>query len=373
MLILVRFPRCGVLQNVASGRHTPGTTGGLTTISRQVVPSLSFKLVQLNEALTSEHKKESTIMTHPIRFVGMDVGKSEIHAYDAKRQQHLAVPNTAEGHQKIALWLGARLDTIIALEPTGGYEWSVWEALCSVGFDVRQVCASHVRAFARATGTLAKTDPIDARLIARFIAFRPDAGRSLPPKDLRDLRALNTKRRQLVEMRKRVSCQMQQHRSAQVIEMDQDLIGLLAEQITALEEQIARVIAGCPRLAQRAQVLRSIPGIGPVITGTLISDLPELGHCTQKQIAALVGLAPINHDSGDKAGRRSIRGGRGMIRNLLYQAALVASLHNPHLKAFAMRLKEKHKPHKVILVAVARKLLAIANLLVARNEHWNAQ
>ena len=337
-----------------------------------MVPSLSFKLEQLNEALTSEHKKESTIMTRETRFVGLDVGKFEIYAYDAEERRHLVVPNTTEGHKDLVLWLGNPADTIIALEPTGGYEWAVWEKLCASGYDARQVCAAHVRAFARATGALAKTDPIDARLIARFIAFRPDAGRKPPVEKLRELRMLNTKRRQLVEMRKRLSCQMKQRHSAELATMDADLALLITTQITELETRITKVISLCQELAKRATILRSIPGIGPVLTATFIGDLPELGQCSEKQIAALVGLAPMNNDSGKKAGRRTIRGGRYIIRCLLYQAAMVASRHNPALKEFARRLKEKGKPHKLVLIAVARKILVIANNLVAKEELWKA-
>jgi len=309
-------------------------------------------------------------MTREIRFVGIDVGKFEICAFDATERQHLTVANSAKGHKDLVLWLGNPANTIIALEPTGGYEWALWETLCASAFDARQVSAAHVHAFARATGALAKTDPIDACLIARFIAFRPNAGRKPPVEKLRKLRTLNTRRRQLVEMRKRLSCQIKQRHSTELVTMDSDLTSLITAQITELEIRIAKIISHCNKLAKRAAILRSIPGIGPVLTATFIGDLPELGQCSEKQIAALVGLAPMNNDSGKKAGRRSIRGGRYAIRSLLYQAALVASRHNPALKRFAMRLKEKGKPHKLVLVAVARKLLTIANVLVAKNELW---
>lgn len=266
--------------------------------------------------------------------------------------------------------MGKPQGQVIALEPTGGYEWTVWEVLDGAGFDVRQVSAAHVRSFARATGALAKTDPIDARLIADFMAFRPQCGRKLPAENLRHINALSTKRRQLVELRKRLKCQILQHHDSELVDLDTELLNLLSLQIKALDDAIQIQIKANPQMKQQAKILRSIPGIGPVLCAVLIGEMPELGSISDKQIAALAGVAPINNDSGQAVGKRSIKGGRYNVRCLLYQAALVASTHNQHLKAFAKRLKENGKPHKVILIAVARKLLVIANTLVAKNQLW---
>ena len=334
------------------------------------MPSLSSKLEQLNEALTSEHKKESAIMTQETRFVGLDIGKFEICAFDASSNAEITIANTASGYLVLAKWLGDPDGIIIALESTRGYEWAVWQTLNDTGFDARQVSAAHVRSFSRASGVLAKTDPIDARLIARFITFRPTAGRQPPSPKIREINRLNIKRRQLVEIRKRLRSQVKQRHSHKFDEMDSELLNLLTQQIADLEELIEKAISNCQNLSNRAKILRSIPGIGPVLTANLIGDLPEMGHCSDKQIAALAGLAPINNDSGKMAGRRSIKGGRYAIRGLFYQAALVASNHNPVLRVFAKRLKEKGKPHKVVLIAVARKLLIIANTLIAKNTVW---
>jgi len=230
---------------------------------------------------------------------------------------------------------------------------------------------------------LTKTDPIDARLIADFIAFRPNAGRKLPAKKLRHLNVLSTKRRQLVELRKRLKCQIKQHDNDLMVAMDAELLELLSRQIKGLEDAIQTQIMDDPQMKQHAKILRSIPGIGPVLCATLIGvplmvcwqttagqRMPELGMIGGKQIAALAGVAPINRDSGRMDGRRSIMGGRYIIWSLLYQAALVASTHNKTLKVFANRLKEKGKPHKVVLIAIARKLLTIANVLMAKNQLW---
>lgn len=309
-------------------------------------------------------------MTQNEGFVGLDVGKFEIYVFISKTGSSFSVPNTASGYAKLRSQLGEPMGQIIALEPTGGYEWVVWQVLDTAGFDVRQVSAAHVRAFARATGALAKTDPIDARLIAQYIAFRLDSGRRLPAENVRHLNALSAKRRQLVELRKRLKCQIQQHHDPELVSLDNELLDVLSRQIKKLEDAVQTQINTDPQLQRHAKILRSIPGVGPVLCAVRIGEMPELGTINDKQIAALAGVAPINNDSGRTEGKRSIKGGRYNVRCLLYQAALVASTHNQYLKVFAKRLKQKGKPHKVILIAVARKLLVIANALVAKNQLW---
>ena len=320
--------------------------------------------------MTPEHKKEIKIMTQKVDYVGLDVGKFEIFVFCRANAKAFMIPNTPSGHAALLKKLGAPLSQTIALEPTGGYEWAVWEVLDTAGYEVRQVSAAHVRAFARATGALAKTDPLDARLIAEFIAFRPTSGRKLPAEKLRHINAISAKRRQLVDMRKRLKCQEKQRHGNLLNSMDVELHTLLTQQITRLEDEIQAQIKADPELKQQAKILRSIPGIGPILCAALIGEMPELGSINDKQVAALAGVAPINKDSGRMDGKRSIKGGRYNIRSLLYQAALVASKHNKPLNVFAKRLKDKGKPHKVVLIAVARKLLVMANALVAKNELW---
>lgn len=303
-------------------------------------------------------------------FVGIDVSKADFCVFHSGTGEEFTLANTSIGHHELIARLGCPQGLCIALEPTGGCEWVLWESLEGAGFDVRQVSAAHVRAFARSLGNLAKTDPLDARMIARFIAFRPEAGRRLPAKILRDLNVLTTKRRQLVAMRKRLSCQVKQRVSLLTEDMDADLMTLLKAQIEHLGARIEALLKSDDALRNRVDILRSIPGIGPVVSAALIGQMPELGHLGEKQAAALVGLAPVNRDSGKYAGHRSIKGGRTWLRELLYQAALVASNHNPPLKAFAKRLKDKGKPHKLVLIAVARKLIIIANAMLARNTRW---
>lgn len=236
---------------------------------------------------------------------------------------------------------------------------------------------AQVKAFAASRGTRAKTDRIDAELIARFMVFRPEAGRSHPAGKLRALRALTSKRAQLVEMRKRLLVQIKAHEKLATAEMfndmDVELKALLDTRISELEERIEQAVADDETLAETARILRSIPGIGPVSCTMLIAEMPELGAISGEQAAALTGLAPIAHDSGVLRGKRAIAGGRRALRHVLFQAALVAAHHNPILKAFAKRLRDAGKPHKVIITAVARKLVTIANALCKARKTWGLQ
>ena len=231
-----------------------------------------------------------------------------------------------------------------------------------------------MKAFARSRGTRAKTDRIDAELIARFFAFRPDAGRRLPTEKLRLLRALTSKRAQIVEMRKRLLAQIRAHQKLGTAEMfdsiDTELKQRIDSLIKELEDRIIQAIASDDLLAETAGVLQSIPGIGPVASTMLIAEMPELGTITGEQAAALVGLAPVAQDSGTLRGKRTIAGGRRTLRHVMFQAALVAAHHNPSMKAFADRLRKAGKPHKVIITAVARKLVNLADALCKSRQKW---
>ena len=309
-------------------------------------------------------------------IIGIDVSRDwlDIHCLPGGQRQRL--PNTEKGHAELAD-LAASLKALVCFEATGGQEWRLWAALDAAGIATRQLPPAQIKAFAASRGTRAKTDRIDAELIARFLAFRPEAGRSLPHEKVRLLRALMSKRGQLVETRKRLLAQIKAHRklgSADMFEaMDGELKDLLDHQVADLERQIERIIAEDARLTTIADILRSVPGIGPVASTMLIAEMPELGHITGAQAAALTGLAPIAHDSGAMRGKRAIGGGRRLLRHVMFQAALVASHHNPVLKAFANHLRAAGKPHKVVITAVARKLTTIANALVKSGQKWSPQ
>lgn len=309
-------------------------------------------------------------------IIGIDVSRDwlDVHCLPSGHRQRLR--NTEEGHAQL-LELASSLKALVCFEATGGQEWKLWASLDGSGIATRQLPPAQIKAFATSRGTRAKTDRIDAELIALFMAFRPEAGRTLPHEKIRLLRALVSKRGQLVETRKRLSAQIKAHGklgSADMFEaMDSELKSLMDRQIAKLEVQIEQIIDTDETLATTASILRSVPGIGPVASTMLIAEMPELGQITGEQAAALTGLAPIAHDSGAMRGKRAIGGGRRLLRHVMFQAALVASHHNPVLKTFADRLRASGKPHKVVITAVARKLTTIANALVKSGQKWTSQ
>lgn len=310
------------------------------------------------------------------QIIGIDVSRDWLDIHCLPDGKRLRLPNTVEGHARL-VDLAEPVSALVCFEATGGQEWRLWSALDAAGVATRQLPPAQIKAFAASRGTRAKTDRIDAELIARFMVFRPDAGRTLPHQKIRLPRALVSKRGQLVETRKRLLAQIKAHVKLGSVEMfanmDEELKGLLDRQIARLEAQIARIIAADENLTTTADILRSVPGIGPVASTMLIAELPELGQITGEQAAALTGLAPIAHDSGAMRGKRAIGGGRRLLRHVLFQAALVASHHNPILKTFADRLRDAGKPHKVIVIAVARKLVTIVNALIKSGQKWSAQ
>lgn len=311
-------------------------------------------------------------------LIGIDVSRDWLDGICFPDQKRFRYANTAEGHSAlIAMIQQIPGPAKIGFEATGGQEWRLWRELVAAGIAAVQLPPAQIKAFARSRGTRAKTDRIDAELIARFMAFRPEVGRELPSENLRILRALTTRRGQLVDMRKRLKAQIgarkKQGVSADVETMDDDLQDVLDAQISAIELRIESVIAQTEPLAARANLLRSIPGIGPVSAAMLIAELPELGRMTSGEAAAMTGLAPVPHDSGAMRGRRTIAGGRRSLRHVLFQAALAAACHNPVLKPVAKRLKERGKPHKLVIIAIARRLVTIANAIIKTGIPWQIQ
>lgn len=309
------------------------------------------------------------------RIIGIDVSRDWLDLHCLPDGHRVRVPNAPVGHAAVADFAKDR-DAVVCFESTGGQEWQLWAALEVEGVTARQVPPAQVKAFAQSRGTRAKTDQIDAELIARFFAFRPEAGRRLPAEKLRLLRALTSKRAQLVEMRKRHLAQIRAHQKLGTAGMFEDIDSELKQRIDGLikelQDRITRAIASDDHLSEIAFVLRSIPGIGPVASTTLIAEMPEIGTITGEEAAALTGLAPVAHDSGTLRGKRAIAGGRRALRHVMFQAALVAAHHNPSLKSFAERLRKTGKPHKVIITAVARKLVTIANALCKSRQKWTA-
>ena len=283
--------------------------------------------------------------------------------------------NSAEGHELLIAAVREMTGPVkIGFEATGGQEWVLWATLVAAEIDAAQLPPAQIKAFALSRGTRAKTDRIDAEMIARLMQFRPDAGRGLPTENLCIIRTLTTRRAQIVDMCKRLSAQIAARRKqdvpADVDGMDADLRAMLDTQISELERRIESVIAQEETSASKARLLRSIPGIGPVSAAMLIAEMPELGRMTSGEAAAMTGLAPVPHDSGTMRGRRAIAGGRRALRHVLFQAALAAACHNPVLKPVAQRLKTRCKPHKLVIVAIARRLVTIANAILKTGTPW---
>ena len=257
----------------------------------------------------------------------------------------------------------------VVLEATGGYETSVAVELQLAGLPVSLVNPRQVRNFARATGRSAKTDVIDAHVLAQFAAVIQPPVRPLPDEETRELRGLVDRRRQLLQMvtsernrlriaSKRVRPQIHRH------------IRWLEKQIEDLDNDIDKMIRQSPMWRARDELVRSVPGVGPVLSSMLLAHLPELGSLNRGQVAALVGVAPLNRDSGAYRGKRSVWGGRPSIRAALYMATLSASRYNAVIRAFYQRLLAAGKLPKVALTACMRKLLLILNVMVKRNTHW---
>ena len=256
------------------------------------------------------------------------------------------------------------------IESTGRYQAGLVDALHEVGVDLAVVNPLRVKRFAESLGQLAKTDKIDAAIIAKFAQYfepRPQAAKSNSRKTLDEL---TTRRRQLISMRAAEYNRREQARDAWAVESLGRILETLIVEIKAIDEEIHRLIQAEGELATRMKLLKTLPGIGPVIAAMLTIELPELGHCNRQEIAALVGVAPMNCDSGTLRGKRIIRGGRKHVRTGLYMAALSASRHHPVLKLLWQRMREAGKPAKVVLVAVMRRMIVMLNSMVRNNWTW---
>ena len=283
--------------------------------------------------------------------------------------EYWQVTNDEAGWRDLCRRLKARGARAIGIEASGGYERDVIIALVQAGLPVRHVNPWKLRQFAKAAGFLAKNDRLDAHAIARFVDTLPCHEARHDPNIAR-LAELVTARRQLLDDRQRCSNQMELVRDTGLRRMQKRRIRQLDTDIAHLDQRIAKAIAAAPDLAERYNLLYSMPGVGPVLAATLIAFLPELGSLTNRQIAALVGVAPYDFDSGKMRGVRCIWGGRAKIRRVLFMAAQVAAMHNPVLKAFKQRLIDDGKKPKVAIVAVMRKLIVMLNAMVRDNAPW---
>jgi len=301
---------------------------------------------------------------HPC-FIGCDIAKHHLDLFDETSGTSLRIANTSAA---IAAWLSALDDpggSLVAFEATGPYDGVLRQALDQAGLRFVRINPGRARDFARATGRLAKTDAIDARMLAamaRSLALEPDAGTD-PARDA--LAQLHKRRDQLVETR---AAERVRHSEGQDPggSLARHLAWLDAE-IATLERLVTQALRADQTLARTQAILRSAPGVGPVTATTLIALMPELGQTSPKAIAALAGLAPFNNDSGRHRGKRSIRGGRARVRRALYMAALSAMRSSPRFRAFYDAILKRSAAPKVALIAVARKLLTILNAMLKTN------
>ena len=308
--------------------------------------------------------------TIPETFVGIDVSKAQLDVAVGEAPV-FTVANTPEGHAELAARLAATRPRRVVLEATGGLEAAVAAALCGAGLPVLIVNPRQARDFAKAMGYLAKTDAIDARALAHFAAGTRAEPKALPDEAARELDALLDRRRQLIGMRTRERNRLAT--AAGRVRRDLEAhLRWLEEHIQEVDRGLEERIRSSPAWREKDDLLRGIPGVGPVLSRTLLAGVPELGTLSNRQAAALVGVAPMADDSGRRRGPRRIAGGRKAVRGVLYMAALTASRFNPALKAFAERLKAAGKPPKVILTAVSRKLVVLANAILRSRTPWDA-
>jgi transposase len=304
-------------------------------------------------------------------FVGIDVSKARLDVAVGSGGELFGVDNDARGVANLVGQLRKLGPELIVLEASGGLETVLVGELAAAQLPVAVVNPRQVRDFARANGQLAKTDALDAKMLALFAERMRPPLRALPDEQTRRLQALVTRRRELVEMltaeRNRLgSVPTELHREIRAH------IRWLEARFKERDRDLDRMLRNSPLWRERENLLRSVPGVGPVLCASLLAGLPELGRLNRREIAALVGVAPLNHDSGTMRGRRTVWGGRAHLRAALYMGTLVGMRHNPVLRALYRRLLERGKAKKVALVACMRKLMTILNAMLKHQTSWIA-
>lgn len=305
------------------------------------------------------------------RHIGIDVGKSLLDIYVYELDIHWQVENSPAGIKQLIRRLKRYRLTRVLVEATGGYERAFVEGGVEQELPVIVVAPVQVRQFARAQGILAKTDKMDARLIAQFgVMMRPDV-RALPSKNTRVFKDLVARKRQLMDNRTQ-ELNRQHKAPAMLASTHRRLIKALDKEIAWVDDRLSKAITQITEWQRPYEIMLSVPGIGNGVAFTLLGELPELGQLNPRQIAALCGLAPFNRDSGKMKGKRRIRGGRAPIRTVLYMAMLSAIQHNPVMKSFYQKLVAKSKHKKVAITACMRKMITILNAMVRDDKEWQA-
>ena len=301
-------------------------------------------------------------MIIPLRYVGIDVSKKYLDIFDEADGVPRRIANATQAiTQQVARW---RCDALVVFEATGTYDLELREALGQAGVRFARINPARARDFARASGQLAKTDPIDARMLAAFGRVMQPALEQAANPTRNALAKLAKRRDQLVLMRAQEKNRRSEADDRAMAERISRLIEVLDGEVAEIEADIKALTKAEPEIADDARLMRSVPGVGPVACMQLIAKMPELGHVGAKQIAALAGLAPFNVDSGAFRGKRKIAGGRKRVRDALYMAALNAVRRADPFKAFYARLRQAGKPAKLALIAVARKLLTVLNAMM---------
>lgn len=304
-------------------------------------------------------------------YVGIDIAKRTFDLCLAPEDTHQEFTMTPDDIQRCVTQLVEIRPALIVMEATGGYEARLAAELKAADLPVAVVNPRRIRDFAKALGKLAKTDKIDAAVIARFAALiKPPVG-GTDSEMTRKLKALVARRRQLVTMHTAESNRLEHATDTETRQSIEVMSCTLTEQLEKLDEQIKAHIEAVPELKEMAEIAESTPGIGQVTAAMLVSSVPELGSLNRRQVAALIGVAPINRDSGQFRGKRMTGGGRKDVRARLYMPTLVAIQHNPVIREFYRRLVDAGKKKMTAVIACMRKLIVIINTMIARKEHWN--
>ena len=305
-------------------------------------------------------------------FIGIDVSKAWVDVAVRPTGEAWRVDQDQAGVEALVFRLQAMSPQCIVMEATGGYEAPIAAALGAAGLPVAVVNPRQVRDFARSQGKLAKTDRLDAAVIAHFGQASGVTGQALRSPEARALEGLVARRRQIIRMR--TAGQQRRQRALPVVrEGIEEVIALLNRQVKEIDDELGRRLRESPLWREREDLLRSVPGIGPATVFNLLAELPELGSLDRREAAAVVGVAPLNRDSGKHRGSRRCWGGRGRVRAALYMAALVGVRYNPTLQEFYERLLRAGTPKKVALTACMRKLLTILNAMLKHHTAWNPQ
>ena len=303
-------------------------------------------------------------------YVGIDVAKGSMEVAVHEGTEHWNYNNGEAGITKLITRMKKLSPSLIVLEATGGYEVSIAAELQSKGFPIAVVNPRHIRDFARSVGILAKTDVLDAKVIARYAATIQPTPRALPAEETKRLGSIMMRRRQIVAMRTAEKNRLHQADPA-VKERINAHITWLEQELNNLNKELKQMIESNPEWKEKSDIIQSVPGVGPNLAITILSDFPELGRLNRKQTAALSGVAPFNRDSGKMRGKRSIWGGRSVVRTAAYMSTISAIRFNPLLKPFYTHLIEAGKLRKVAMVACMRKLLCILNVMLKNHTAWN--